>query len=337
MNEALLHYIWQFRQYAPLGLKTQANETLEVLKPGVHNTDAGPDFENARLRIGALDWAGNVEIHIHSSDWNKHGHQRDVAYNNVVLHVVWRDDVVVFKEDGEPLTTLVLEPLVKKELLSRYERLMEGKRWIPCEEFIGETDRFHLQQFLERLLIERLEQKSEEVKTVLQSNKNDWEETFYLFFCRAIGLKINVIPMERLAQLLPQKILSKHKGNLLQLEALLLGVGGFLVEPQDAYSKILFKEFQFLKHKYQLSTMTKSDWKLFRLRPIAFPTVRLAQLAQLMHHNTRLFARIIKQERLKDIVGLLKVELSGYWRTHYRLAQKSVYRKKSFGKGQHHY
>nr|MBC8409548.1 DUF2851 family protein [Paracoccaceae bacterium] len=208
-----------------------------------------------------------------------------------------------------------------------------NQQWIPCESFIGETEPFHLQQFLERLLIERLEQKSKEIQSVLYSNKNDWEETFYQFFCKSLGLKVNADPMFQLATLLPQKILAKHRGNVFQLESLLFGVAGFLNEPKDNYSKQLSKEFRFLKHKYQLTEMQESQWKFLRLRPASFPTIRLAQLANLIHQNTNLFSKILEIESVQELTHLLQVQVGGYWETHYQLGAKSISRKKSFGKG----
>lgn len=333
MQETLLHYIWQFRQFQTFHLSTRCGQLLEVIKTGGYNTDAGPDFENARLRIGEAEWAGQVEIHIKSSDWDKHKHQNDATYNNVILHVVWEDDKPIRNQLGETIPTLELKPLVDEDLLNRYTYLMNNQQWIPCESFIGETEPFHLQQFLERLLIERLEQKSKEIQSVLYSNKNDWEETFYQFFCKSLGLKVNADPMFQLATLLPQKILVKHRSNVFQLESLLFGIAGFLNEPKDNYSKQLSKEFRFLKHKYQLTEMQECQWRFLRLRPASFPTIRLAQLANLIHQNTNLFSKILEIESVQELTHLLQVQVGGYWETHYQLGAKSISRKKSFGKG----
>lgn len=332
MQEALLHYIWQYRQYSTLGLKTQCGQSLSVLKVGMHNSDAGPDFENARIRLGSMEWVGQVEIHIKSSDWLKHHHQKDAAYNNVILHVVWEDDLPIVNQSGEEMPTLELAPLVDREMLDSYRLLMNSRLWIPCQSRIHEVGEEHLSSFLERLLIERMEEKSITLKGVLYLNNMDWEETFYQFFCKSLGMKINAEPMFQLACQLPQKLLAKHRRDSLQLEALLFGVAGFLEEAKDDYSFQLRKEFQFLKHKYQLGVMQRSSWKFLRLRPAAFPTLRIAQLAQLMRNNTHLFSRILEADSIKALEKLLQVQVSGYWETHYQFSKKSVKRKKRFGK-----
>lgn len=332
MKEALLHYIWQYRQYAALKLKTKCGQSIQVLKTGIHNTHAGPDFEYAHICIGNTKWAGSVEVHLKSSDWNKHKHQNDAAYNNVILHVVWEDDTSIQNQLGEQIPTLELKNLVSEKLLSKYELLMQHKAWIPCENFIGDTEQTHLHCFLDRLLIERLQEKSLDIKKVLEDNKNDWEETFYQFFCRSLGLQVNAEPMFQLAQLLPQKILAKHSPNLFQLEALLFGVGGFLQESKEEYSRQLLKEFEFLKHKYKLQEINLSQWKFLRLRPASFPTIRLSQLANLIHQHSRMFSKVLEATSIKELEQLFETQTSDYWQKHYRFGVESEKRRKSIGK-----
>ena len=332
MKEALLHYIWQYRQYAALKLKTKCGQSIQVLKTGIHNTHAGPDFEYAHICIGNTKWAGSVEVHLKSSDWNKHKHQNDAAYNNVILHVVWEDDTSIQNQLGEQIPTLELKNLVSEKLLSKYEFLMQHKAWIPCENFIGGIKQTHLHHFLDRLLVERLQEKSAVVKEVLVTNNNDWEETFYQFFCRSLGIQINAEPMFQLSQLLPQKILAKHSSNLFQLEALLFGVAGLLQNTSDEYTVNLSKEFGFLQHKYRLQVLKASQWKFLRLRPASFPTVRLAQLAHLIHQHNRMFSKVLEANSIKELEQLFQVHTSDYWQTHYRFGVESKQRRKSIGK-----
>jgi len=274
---------------------------------------------------------GHVEIHQKSSDWHQHQHQKNPAYNNVILHVVWHDDMKICTNSGELVPTLVLKNIVEEELLGRYHFMMKNKAWIPCEKSIGKVPVIYLNHFLERLLIERLQQKTHKIEKVLDQKKNDWEEAFYQFLCRSLGLKINAEAMFRLAQLLPQKVLAKHSNNFIQLEALGFGVAGFLTKPKDDYSRMLMKEYLFLKHKYRLQDMNVVEWKFLRLRPASFPTLRLAQLAALLHQHNRLFSKLLHATSIKEIETLFSVHTSDYWKTHYRFGIESKSRLKTIG------
>lgn len=331
MKEDLLHYIWQFRQYSNLDIYTQDRQLIHVVKTGILNHHAGPDFENSSIKISQLLWNGDVEVHLKSSDWNRHKHHTDKSYNKVILHVVWQDDKEIFNQAGEKIPTLELSGIVDESLLSRYKFLMENKKWIPCQDFFEERDQFAFHQFLDRLLIERLEQKSKHIHATWLVNNKSWEQTFYQFFCSALGLKINAEPMFQLAKLLPLSVLAKHRDSVFQLEAMLFGVAGFLSQPVDNYSSSLHKEFLFLQHKYSLEQMDKSSWKFMRLRPAGFPTVRLAQIAQLTHVNSSLFSKIINMESLEQFKKLFDFSVSEYWLTHYSFGKKSASRKKSVG------
>lgn len=331
MNENLLHYIWQFCHFDITTLVTTNQHSISILKVGVHNHDAGPDFKSSQIRIGDLIWNGDVELHINSSDWNKHKHQFDEKYNSVILHVVWNHDAEIRNLKGDEIPCLQLCSFVDENLLERYNRLMKSKNKILCEPYIKEIDPFKLEQFLDRLLVERLEEKTVHFINEFEIEKNNWENTFYNALLYTIGLRLNAPIMLDLAKRLPLSILQKHRGSLFQIEALLFGVAGFLNNAKDDYGLSLFKEYTFLKHKYELSEMKQSEWMFMRLRPSSFPTVRLAQVAVLIHENLNLFSKVLETKSIQDLNKLFKSEVNGYWLSHYRFNKESVKRTKSFG------
>lgn len=332
MNENLLHYIWQFCHFDITTLVTTNQHSISILKVGVHNHDAGPDFKSSQIRIGDLIWNGDVELHINSSDWNKHKHQFDEKYNSVILHVVWNHDTEIRNLKGDEIPCLQLCSFVDENLLERYNRLMKGKNKILCEPYIKQIDSFKLEQFLDRLLVERLEEKTVHFINEFEIEKNNWENTFYNALLYTIGLRLNAPIMLDLAKRLPLSILQKHRGSLFQIEALFFGVAGFLNNAKDDYGLSLFKEYTFLKHKYELSEMKQSEWMFMRLRPSSFPTVRLAQVAILVHENLNLFSKVLETKSVQEIQKLFKSEVNGYWLSHYCFNKESVKRTKSFGK-----
>jgi hypothetical protein len=322
MNEEFLHFIWKHGLYLKDQLETTNGEPVDIISGGSHNTDSGPDFFNARIRIGETTWAGNIEIHQKSSHWYQHRHDSDAAYDNVILHVVEFHDKPVQVKNHE-LPTLVLR--YPDEILENYETLLKSKRWIACEERLPEVDPFILRFWFSSLMIERLESKTGEILKLLEQNRNNWNETFYQLLARNFGMKTNALPFEMLAKSLPLNILSKHKNDLFQTEALLFGQSGLLNEtlPGDDYFLSLRKEYSFLYKKYGLSGIESHLWKFMRLRPINFPTVRIAQLAMLIHHSSALFSRIMETEKPEDLRKLFNVTASGYWDTHYRFNKAS--------------
>ncbi len=319
-TEDILHYLWKFRLFNQYGLKTAANESLEIISTGIHNKHAGPDFENAKIRIGQTIWAGTIEIHLRSSDWFKHTHQHDEAYNNVILHVVYQHDKSTFRADGTEIPVLVLENLIPPNIIHNYSQLMQGLNWIPCEKLISNIDSFHIKNWLSRVLIERLEEKSAIVNTTLLEYKGSWDDAFYVILARNFGFKVNAIPFELLARALPQQILAKHKNNSLQIEALIFGQAGFLNESmKNEYAEKLKQEYQFLQKKYSLVPVDKYIWKYMRLRPQNFPTIRLAQFAALVVKSNHLFSKILEIKDVKSINQLFcDLPVNGYWQTHYR-------------------
>ncbi|HTD99109.1 MAG TPA: DUF2851 family protein [Mucilaginibacter sp.] len=333
-TEDFLHYVWKFRLFDRENLQTTTGEKIEIFSAGLQNSDSGPDFHNARLRIGDTTWAGNVELHLSSSDWRKHNHNTDNAYNNIILHVVYRDDEPLIMPDGRGVPTLELKDRVSPELYNRYHHLVYGQQqFIPCEGSIRFVDDITLRNWLTRVLVERLEKRSAVVIAALDKNRGDWEETFYQFLAAQFGFKTNALPFELMAKSLPQLTLAKHKDNSKQIEALIFGQAGFLEDDfMDEYPKSLKEEYNFLRKKYGLTPIEKHLWKFMRMRPQNFPTVRLAQFAALVVRSNHLFSKVLE---IKDIAGLRKLftdlEVNSYWETHYRFDAESKPAVKSLG------
>jgi hypothetical protein len=333
-TEDFLHYIWKFRLFNRINLRTTEGEELEVYSAGLHNSNAGPDFQNARIRIGETTWAGNAELHISSSDWQKHGHTTDNAYDNVILHVVYRDDVPLLRADGRRVPTLELKDRISAELFNRYHNLVFGNQTIiPCEGTIATVDGLTLQNWLTRILVERMEKRSEAIIAALVNNRGDWEETFYQFLAANFGFKTNALPFELMAKSLPQNILAKHKNSPMQIEALIFGQAGFLAdELTDAYPQKLKVEYDFLRKKYNLTPIENHLWKFLRMRPQNFPTIRLAQFATLIVQSNHLFSKILDTQDVKGLKELFgNIHVNEYWLTHYRFDKESKPAGKSLG------
>jgi len=331
MTEDFLHYLWKFQLFDKRNLQTSSGEPLQIVHPGYHNHNAGPDFSEARVHIGEQQWAGNLEIHIHSSDWLKHGHQHDQAYENVILHVVYQHDEEIQDKNGQTIPVLQLKGLFDEYQYWRYEQLMQAGDEIPCASQFKQVDDFLKESMLERTLIERLELKSEEIVKLWEQNQKDWNETFYQWMARGFGLKVNAQPMLMLGSWLPQKVLAHHKDSLFQLEALLFGVSG-LLQDQDDYAEELKKEFNFLAKKYQLESMDPVIWKYARLRPAGFPDVRIGQFAALIHRSENLFSKILGVGSVKILRQLVSDSPSVYWREHYRFGK--LHKRSKAGMGQ---
>ncbi len=334
-TEDFLQYIWKFRLFDLNGLITTDNEAVEIVSPGLQNTNAGPDFQNSKIRIGDTLWVGNAEVHISSSEWRKHGHSTNDAYDNVILHVVYKDDEPIFRKNGAKIPTLVLHERISAELYNRYHHLIFGeKQIIPCEAAIGTIDGLLIYNWLTRVLVERLQKRSVELINTLNINKGDWEETFYQYLAANFGFKTNALPFELLAKSLPQNILAKHKNNPLQVEALVFGQAGFLTaDLQDNYPVGLKKEYDFLQKKYNLKPIEKHLWKFSRLRPLNFPTIRLAQFAALITQSNHLLSKVLD---IKDPAGLgslfTGIEVNTYWDDHYQFDKPSTLISKKLGK-----
>ncbi|MBK9338962.1 MAG: DUF2851 family protein [Lewinellaceae bacterium] len=333
MREDFLYFLWRWRRFDARDLRTTDGQAIEILHPGELNAHAGPDFFNARVRIDGTLWAGNVEMHLNASDWLVHRHDTDPAYDNVVLHVVLEEDRPVQRPDGTRLPCLELHRRIPPSLLDKYLRLEHERAWIPCERAYLTIPEIVRINWLDRLLVERLEQKTVAAAQTVTSTGQHWEEAFYRQLARSFGLKINVEPFEALARALPLRLLAKHQNSLFQMEALLFGQAGLLEEAlEEEYPRALAKEYRFLRHKYDLTPLSAGHWKFFRLRPAGFPTVRLAQLAALLHRSTLLFSSVLAARNLGEVENLFEAEVSDYWRTHFRFGKTSAPRSKPLGR-----
>ncbi|MFV0472334.1 MAG: DUF2851 family protein [Paludibacteraceae bacterium] len=323
MKETILHYAWQHRLFEQHQLATTEGYKVEIIDVGLLNKDAGPDFFNTKIKIDNTVWVGNVEIHSKSSDWKRHNHLENKAYDNVILHIVEQADTDIYKTDGEKI--LQLEIKISENILYRYNELMSNQTWIACEKRINEVDEFLIASWKQTLLAERLEQKTESILKQLEQSGNHWEESFYISLARSFGFGINSQPFEMLAKSLPLNILAKHKDNLFQIEALLFGQAGMLEkkEEKDLYYNKLLKEYLFLQTKYGLKPMEVSLWKFLRLRPDNFPSIRLAQFAKLINTSAKLFSKILETESLNELRKLFSSEVSEYWKTHYLFGKQS--------------
>jgi len=334
--EVFLHHVWKLKLFDFKNLETTDGEPIELLQVGVINHHAGPDFSNARIRIGETTWAGSVEIHKKSSDWLAHNHQEDAAYQNTILHVVYQHDKEIYRNTGEAIPTLELKARIPQKYIKRYWVLLNNDNWVPCAAQLSSVLDLsaRLWMWMDRLVVERLERKTKDIEDELKQTDKNWEETFYRFLARSFGVKQNTEPFEALARSLPLLILSKHKQDLFQLEALLLGQAGFLEEEmKEPYPQKLRKEYQFLQQKYELVPLLASSWKFGRMRPANFPSIRLAQFAVLVKQSNHLFSKILDEENIEALRAMFQLQLEGYWKTHYRLDEPSPERNKSIGKG----
>ena len=337
MKEDFLHFVWRLQRFQPKGLTTTTGESIEIINYGIHNHNAGPDFLNARIRIGDTLWAGNVEMHLRSSEWLAHQHQKDVAYENVILHVVLEEDTIIRHPDGERIPCLNLRPHLPVGLAKQYLRLLHNENWIPCQHQLYTVPSVTRSLWLDRLLVERLDERTAIMADRLQRNQGDWETTFYQSLAWGFGLKVNAEPYFMLAESLPLKTLLRHKNNLLQIEALLFGQAGMLDKHfDDDYPNQLKKEYSFLQKKYNLTPIVGTLWKYMRMRPANFPSIRIAQFATLIFRTGHLFSKMLAAKNLKEIENAYVVELSNYWQTHFRFDKESTRSTKSLGKSRVH-
>jgi hypothetical protein len=314
MNEQFLQYVWFSKLFSPKQQTTDL-EAVEIIDIGMPNTNAGPDVFNAKIKIGETTWAGNVEFHVNAGDWQQHRHNCNKAYDSVILHVVLEAGENAVRSDGTVVPQLVIKfsPKIKET----YQAITLP--FVPCAEKLLKNKNKNLEKPLELLLNERLNQKSAAIENLLEQTKNDWEEAFYITTARSFGFGVNSPAFEQAARNLPQKILAKHKNNILQIEALLFGSAGLLenLTDIDEYSKNLVEEYTYLKHKYELKNIDRSLWKFLRLRPSNFPTVRLAQFADLVQSSSKLFSKILEQKNYENLLELFSCQPSEYWTNHY--------------------
>lgn len=321
MTEAFLHYVWQFQYFDKRQLMTESGDAVEVFNPGTLNRDAGPDFLNARIRIGNMHWIGNVEIHIRASGWRDHKHDDDAAYDNVILHVVWMSDWTVVRKDESLLPVITLNKRIDQSLIFKYTDLVSTLAAIPCAAQYASVDRVRRVGMMDRALVQRLEKKSGSVLDVWDKTNHDWDETVYQLLCANFGFKVNTDPFRQLGRALPFRIVLKHSTNLLHVEALLFGQAGLLQgKNRDEYFRSLKQEFDLLERKYSLreGRLNPAQWRFLRLRPANFPTLRLAQLAGILHRHPRVFSRLQEVTDLKTLRSIFAVKQSEFWLRHYR-------------------
>ncbi|MGN6400592.1 MAG: DUF2851 family protein [Flavisolibacter sp.] len=328
MTEKLLQYIWQFQYFNKSALTTVNGEELDIIFPGNLNVNQGPDFSNAQVKIDDTILVGSVELHLKTSQWKEHGHENDPNYKTVVLHVVFENDL--YTSSNIPL--LELQPRISNLLLQRYQNLMEANSFISCASGIAQVKDITWLAWKERLLAERLTRKSNYVFDLLQKNNYHWEETFWWMLARNFGTKVNSDAFEAIAQSLSINVLAKHKNQIHQIEALLLGQANLLNgEFKEDYPQMLQREFQFLRKKYDLKPVS-IPVHLLRMRPGNFPAVRLAQLAMLIHNSAHLFSKILEAEKVEEIKKLFSITGNDYWHYHYTIDEPSGFRQKSIGK-----
>jgi hypothetical protein len=335
MKEEFLHYLWKYKLYNPDKLFDNEGNKIDVLNPGEYNRDSGPDFFNTRLRIAGMEWAGNVEIHVRASDFDNHKHNTDPAYDNVILHVVAENDRTVFNSKGEELLTAELA--FENEVYDKYVSLVNNPFIIACQSDINELDKLYIRHWLGALVIERVQEKSEQILKIWATTGNDWEETFYRLISRYFGFRVNTEPFEMLAAALPFRIIRKHSDDLFQIEALLFGTAGMLDEGlfrealNDDYYLALIREYKVLSAKYSLRPMHGWIWKFARLRPANFPTLRISQLAAMLSVTGGLFSRTLEARDINTLRSIFEVTASEYWSDHFIFGRKSRSFPKSTG------
>lgn len=331
MTEDFLYYLWRY-YFTGRSETTTDGSPLKIEKPGIRNEDSGPDFFDCRIKLGSTLWAGNVEIHLKSSDWFRHGHQHDESYNNIILHVVYEYDKPVFRKNGEPVPCLELKGKFNELLYEKYQGFLLSANWIPCASDISNVGSFLLLNILDRVAVERLEQKAEAIQKKLEEAHGDFREVFYRSLMKSFGLKANAEAFEHLALALSLSILSKHKQDLFQLEALLFGQAGFLNgNLKEDYPQKLRKEYLYLSSKYNLTPLKPFIWKFMRMRPTNFPTLRMAQFASLIFHSSGLIDKILTAKNLKRVITLLRCEPSAYWQNHYRFGKSNKQQTRKMG------
>ena len=332
--ELLLNYVWKHKIFPLKMLQTATGESVEVIDAGLPNTNAGPDFFNAKLKIGGTLWVGNIEVHTLASDWMRHGHDKDAAYDNVILHVAETVDCEVFRANGAPVPQLQLS--CPESVRRHYDELSHTEIYPPCYSILSSLPKLTVHSWLSALQVERFEQKARAIAARLERYNNHWEDVFFITLARNFGFGLNGDAFEAWASRLSFRAIDKHRDNLFQVEAFFFGQAGLLDEElpdADGYYLKLQKEFRYLQHKFELSVpMTATQWRFLRLRPGNFPHVRLAQLANLYYKERSLFSRIMEADTLEAVRKLLTVTTSPYWEEHFNFRKVSSSREKQVGK-----
>lgn len=320
MQEDFLHYLWKYKKFAFAKAQTTSQQPISLVSVGQHNHGEGPDFFNSKLRIDDQLWAGNVEIHLKSSDWYAHNHEADTAYDSVILHVVWEHDVEVYRSDNSPIPTLELQNYVSEKSLENYQELFahQSAKWINCEEHLCEVPEMVQTNWLERLYFERLARKTENILELLEASQGDWENVLFQMMARNFGTKVNGEAFQSLASSINFSVVRKCSSEPFRLEALLMGQAAILPQESfDSYPLQLIAEYEFVVHKFKLQNRGVLPVQFFKLRPDNFPTIRLSQLAQLYHVHQNLFQMLMSTSSISDFYDIFKVQASPFWDNHY--------------------
>lgn len=334
MQEDFLHYLWKYKKFDFTNAQTSDGQSVVLVDTGIHNHNSGPDFFNAKIQIGDQLWAGNVEIHLRASDWYFHRHETDSNYDNVILHVVWEDDIEVYRKNNSIIPSLALSSLVDRNLLDKYQKLLTSReKWINCENNFDSVEDFKLRHWLERVYFERLENKAKLIGEMLKASENNWEAVLFSLLAKNFGLNVNGDAFLSMAQSFDFSVLQKNALESLKLEALFFGQAGLLEEEiSEAYFIDLKQQYRFLSHKYKLNNEQVIRPKFFRLRPDNFPYIRLSQLASLYHIHKNLFSEIIRTKELEEIYQVFDVGTSEFWNTHYSFKKSHEKRTKKISR-----
>ncbi len=323
MNERLLQFIWQYKLFVKTTLnKTVQGDDLQILQVGSINTNAGPDFTASKLKIGNTIWVGDVELHVNASDWHKHKHAENIAYNKVIAHVVYNCDAIILDSLNNEIPTIELKNFINLNLIKHYENLMQQTNAIACHNLIKQVPTIIWHQQIEKMQVERLLQKSANIGNLLLQTENDWSEVFYIAIARSFGTKVNADAFEALATRIPLKIIAKQKSSLIIIEALLFGVSGFLQQASatNEYTKLLKENWEAMQTKYKLVAMDVTRFKMSKMRPANFPTLRIAQFASLIFNSQHLLSKVLAAKlNLQAIKNLFNVQVSDYWKKHFTL------------------
>ena len=326
--EQLLHYVWKHKIFPLKELKTTTGQQVEVIDTGLANTDAGPGFFNAKLKLDGVLWIGNIEIHERSSDWFKHGHHADTGYNSVILHIASEIDTEISRSNGERIPQIQL--ICPEAVRTNYKELLETDSYPPCYRIIPSLSPFTAHSWMSALQMERFEQKATLLNERLKRCQGNWEDAFFITLARNFGFGLNGDAFETWAHRLPFRAVDKHRNDLFQIEAIFFGQAGILEDSDgDGYYLRLKKEYTYLQHKFGLIPMDASLWRFLRLRPANFPHIRIAQLACLYHRAYGLLSRIMETETLQGVRDILKGGTSEYWLTHYTFGGSSPSRPKT--------
>ena len=326
--EQLLHYVWKHKIFSLKELKTTTGQQVEVIDTGLANTDAGPGFFNAKLKLDGALWIGNIEIHERSSDWFKHGHHADAGYNSVILHIASEIDTEISRSNGERIPQIQL--ICPEAVRTNYKELLETDSYPPCYRIIPSLPPFTAHSWMTALQMERFEQKATLLNERLKRCQGNWEDAFFITLARNFGFGLNGDAFETWAHQLPFRAVDKHRNDLFQIEAIFFGQAGILEDSNgDGYYLRLKKEYTYLQHKFGLIPMDASLWRFLRLRPANFPHIRIAQLACLYHRAYGLLSRIMETETLQGVRDILKGGTSEYWLTHYTFGGSSPSRPKT--------